>query len=120
MSAKLKGPKPQHYQGYERILCKLQETFDKQVSDLAERIRTEVIVPMCQKHQLTFLSGMGRFFFSRDKENYSDEYDTPDELKFDLVPILNLLDQEVSHNQYLGYYVSDVKKEDICPPRKKP
>ena len=94
---------------YADALDILQKKFDEDVSALAEKLRQEVIIPVCKKHRLKFLSGMGRFFFYRGEKTYNDTHDhMSDSLREDLKPIFDLLNTEVSHNQYLGYYVDDV------------
>lgn len=104
----------------ESLLAELkqaQETFDQEVFQICERLRDEVIIPVCRKHKLTFLSGMGTFFFSKGKQTYSGGYGITDarwgsKLIAELTPIFELLNTEVTHNQVLGYYVSDVSKDD--------
>lgn len=88
--------------------------FDKEVSDLAEKIRQEVIIPACKQHKLEFISGMGTFFFTTQSGTYIYGRDYEGErLEKRLKPVFDLLNKEVSQNQCLGYYVSDVKKEDL-------
>jgi hypothetical protein len=115
-------------QPYAAELERLLKTFDKQLEILAERIRTELVVPACKRHRLCFVSGNGTFFFRRKgtKNEYDAleptygnsedlEYDVPpgyrplsSAAKKTLGPILDLLNQEISHGEYLGYLVSDV------------
>lgn len=93
---------------YTDALNVLQKKFDEDVSDLAEKIRQEVIKPVCEKHKLRFLSGMGTFFFYRGKKTYGAAHDQmSDALRADIMPIIDLLNTEVSHNQVLGYFVID-------------
>ncbi len=96
---------------YEKALDILQKKFEENISALADQIREDVIIPVCKKHKLIFISGMGSFFFARGDKTYTDTHDRmSDSLREDLVPILNLLNTEVTHNQYLGFYVDDVRK----------
>jgi hypothetical protein len=107
--------KDKQKQQYLNSLLAAQCRFDKDVSALGEKIRTQVIIPLCQKHKLHFKSGMGAFFFvDANGRIYNDPhhddcwYDDP--VIFQAVkPILLFLEEKVSHNQCLGYYVGDVK-----------
>ena len=103
--------------GYLFALKDAQDRFDKEITELGEKIRTEVIIPLCQKHNLIFTSGMGRFFFT---DYNGHDYDDPLPLATDLFmrdkdiykavqPVLHLLMADVSPHQVLGYYVGDVK-----------
>jgi hypothetical protein len=99
---------------YQQRLDKLVQEFDRKVSDLAEEIRTEVIVPACKKWRMDFISGNGTFFFSKGDKTYSGGYGLTDssfgpKFEKEMVPIFELLNTEVTHNQVLGYYVGDVR-----------
>ena len=91
-----------------------QIAFDREVSDLGEQIRQSIIIPVCKRHSLEFTSGMGRYFFTTKTNVNINELDY-EGTKWEkiLKPIFDLLNKEVSHNQYLGYFVSDVTKEDL-------
>lgn len=92
-----------------------QDQFDQTISELGEEIRKQVIIPVCKRNKLEFISGMGRFFFTtnlgKDIGDASEAEGT--RLERVLKPIFDLLNEEVSHNQYLGYFVSDVRKDDL-------
>lgn len=102
----------------QKYLTKWDRIYDRycaDVAELGEQVRTEVIIPLCRTYQLTFTSGMGSFFFT-DSDNY-DYIDTrspdfPPERKKVFAPVFTLLNQELTRNDYLGFYVADVKKED--------
>jgi hypothetical protein len=89
--------------------------FEREVSELAEKIRDQVIIPLCLKHGLTFISGNGTFFFTDVKGNdyTSDDVDAAyagnKKIHKAVSGVLHLLNEEVSHNQVLGYYVGDVR-----------
>ena len=99
---------------WERKLEVIQGFFERSVSDLAKKFRKEVIKPLCQKHGLSFTSGMGTFFFSKGEVNVGSSPHGEDEWQLytdcNLKPVLDVLDLEVSHNQVFGYYVADVKE----------
>ena len=111
----------------------LEKKFWEDISTLGENIRQEVIIPACQKHGVTFTSGMGRFFFTYVNTRLNRSIDFSDAIDFDrlstiisthkllslqedLVPILKMLNTEITRSQFLGYFVDDVKKEDYCKP----
>lgn len=97
---------------FEEELEFLQKEFDSKVQALADRVRQELVVPVCKIHGLRFISGMGTFFFSKGKVNVGSLPTGYDEERLNeqcnLSPIMEILDLEVSHGQYLGYWVSDV------------
>lgn len=93
---------------------KARQNFEKEISSIASRFRKEVIKPVCKKHGLTFISANGHFFFADDfyinispSSFYKEEKAIYQKANLD--PIFAVLDTETSHNQYFGYYVSDVK-----------
>lgn len=101
---------------YRAALESAQDKFNEEVAVLADRIRTETIIPLCRKHKLTFISGMGTFFFTDSKgRNYGDYLyrDGGNARIFEAVKrVLQFLNEEVSHNQCLGYFVDDVRVGD--------
>lgn len=93
---------------FEKELKLLQEEFDRKVTKLAEEVRAELVIPACHKYKLDFISGMGRFLFFRGELQIADEDDAKRYNIPALKPIFEVLNLEVSHGQYLGYWVSDV------------
>lgn len=94
---------------YTDTLDSLLSNHHTRIQDLGERIRLEVIQLFCDKHKLTFTSGMGTFFFSRGEINYSPKYRMPTGLLGrEMQAIFDLLDSEVAYNDCLGFYVGDV------------
>lgn len=91
-----------------------QDQFDQTVSELGEEIRKQVLIPVCKRNKLEFISGMGRFFFTtQDGKNYGESWELEgNRLQRVLKPVFALLNKEVTHGQYLGYFVSDVRKAD--------
>jgi len=102
-----------NYSQFTERFEKLQEEHRKALDDLGEDVRQRVVAPACRKHGLTFTSGMGDFFFTV-RENGEDVYihdceGARDAGFDDLCPIFDLLNQEVSRGDHLGYYVGDVR-----------
>lgn len=99
-----------------RLLKEAQGQFQLQVNVIADAIRAEVIMPVCQKHKLTFWSDNGDFWFT-DKRNVDYRFDDPNEYPWDgasyiqraVAPILRLLNEEVAYAKCLGFYVEGVK-----------
>jgi hypothetical protein len=112
----------------EVFLCaikKAQEDFDAAVEEAATKFRLEVLIPLCKKYKLEFVSGMGRTVFYADNwekystedarcpESFEYEWELKDtKLEGKLTHALDLLNKEVSGNDVFGYYVSDVRKAD--------
>ncbi len=90
----------------------IKERFDNDLQELGLRIRNEVVAPACKNHRLKFFSGNGTFFFARGEETYSEVRDlerASKTLRETLEPIINLLNTEIVHNDYLGFYVGQVR-----------
>lgn len=106
-------------------------------NELGARVRKEVILPICKRLGLTFLSGNGTFFFVY--ENLQGRAPKIDDIYFGreddfnitadpelnglttttltfmknvLMPILDMLNHEVYSHECIGYFVDGVKKED--------
>lgn len=103
------------------LKARLEETLrrhDEELCALGAKVRAELVVPACRRHRLRFSSGMGTFFFSKGDHNYGNRDDVecgdtasralPAAAKAAIGPILDLLNEEVSRDNYLGYYVEDV------------
>ena len=100
------------------------EDFENRIQNIADKVRTDIIIPVCKEYGLEFVSGNGRaIFFLKDWEKYStDDCRCPDAFEYDwelddtllagkLTHALDLINQEVSYNSSLGNYISDVRKE---------
>jgi hypothetical protein len=92
----------------------IKQRFDNDLQELGERIRNEVVAPACKNHRLKFFAGNGTFFFSKGKKTYADVLDpdfqsAPKAIRETLKPIIDLLNTEITHNDFLGYYVGDVR-----------
>lgn len=112
---------------YQRQLGTLQKDFDQKVMALAHQVRTDLIVPLCKKHGLEFLSGNGMFCFTKgerdafgianmhisESSEYSNGEDNVLYRKYKIARIFEILNLEVHGNQVLGYYVSDVRTKDL-------
>jgi len=101
-----------------RELQSAKDDFDVRVSIIADNLRTQVIIPVCKRHKLEFLSGNGRYFFTTNHgTQVSDGQFITNEEEGEryvraLKPVFELLDQEVTRDNPIGYYVEDVRKDD--------
>lgn len=106
---------------YINRLTRIEDRFWEDCRLLGKEVRNDIIIPICKKHDLEFLSGNGDFFFFRGNTNlsqacdfahYSDDISKREmrELEKLLIPILNTLNTEVTRAQYLGYFVNEVRK----------
>lgn len=91
----------------------LMDEFDAKIAAEAAEYREKVLVPLCEKHQLRFISGMGTFFFCPKGGNKDWSAGNVEDAKLAkkrfLIPYLEVLDTEISHGQYFGFWVSDIE-----------
>lgn len=90
---------------------------------IADRVREEQIIPICQKYGMRFLSGNGTFFFCEARGSEKEFRIGSMEVEFDqdtlgrkvsrrfprIAKVLEMLDMEVGYNSCLGYYVGNVE-----------
>lgn len=91
------------------------EEADQLLRDAAEDYRVTFLIPFCEKHGLTFFSGMGSYGFTLpDGENVNPVYTTMERLdEFEgLRAVFEELEISLGERFELGQWVSDVKKED--------
>jgi hypothetical protein len=105
---------------------KIEKEHDKQMTELADEYRKEVIIPFCKKYGLLYGTGMGTMsFFVRHPEiDTVDEIDCelnkiPDFVPQKAIPELKeiykiLRTDDMNPNQCFGYYVDDVTEEDLA------
>lgn len=100
---------------FESKLNKLQDAFTKSVQELADEVREEVSA-ICVKHKLDYMAGNGVMVFygswGGDEVSIGNSRDA--ETDYDgafsyLVKIFEVLELEVARDDYLGYYVADVR-----------
>lgn len=123
---------------YEQQIKEAQEAFSSAMEAIADRVREEVVLPVCAKHKLTLTAGNGLYFFSRGKGDYdqdtgnlvySDGKTFPSKVRTapramvkDLAPVIELLDAYTDGSGSLGAHMRDVTKKQtkayraaICP-----
>lgn len=94
----------------------IQLGYQTAIQALAGQYRAEVLVPFCKKYKLDFVSGNGTWFFidltqpcDSARSGFQDIEDAPRRVREVLRPVWNVLDFEVSRDDYLGYYVEEVR-----------
>ena len=98
-------------------LKKIKADFRKKIEALAERVRDEMVVPKCEEHDLHFVSGMGTYFFGKNTSsprNFGDSQTIDSEdaalvRQYNLGRVFEVLDSEVTPDDFLGTYVRDVR-----------
>jgi hypothetical protein len=98
----------------EKILNSAQE----QLSKLADGYRTRVLLPICRKHRLTYIAGMGRtvFYIEGDESRSIGDGAEASLLGYGKVlsKVFDDLNEPVlSSNDVFGYYVGDISEKDI-------
>ncbi len=113
---------------YGSELDEILERHDAELLAFGEKILNKLVEPACKKHRLTFTSGMGAFYFRKRTKTRDDHMAEPmyssrheldmatprgyiglsDAAKTTLGPILDLLNREISYEQYVGYLLGDV------------
>lgn len=95
-------------------LERAQKSFYVKVTALANKLRKEVVIPLCKQHNMCFYSGMGRFFFDKNGEVLTPDYSPKKITKYSLGEVFEIMQMEVVPNRQLGEYVSD-----YVPPQKR-
>jgi len=88
-----------------------------ELDGLAELYRQEVLIPLCKKKRMRFMSGNGDFLFyeveGAKEWTVRADYEAVSLRKRYLIPILADLNTPTTHMQHFGYHVCDVKTEDL-------
>lgn len=102
------------------------QTLDNHTRDwvnLAVKVRSSLVLPVCKRYGLRFLVGNGTYFFCKEQDGKDIYYNSgsishpefrhePKVLKA-LKPVFEVLDQLIDNYSSLGDYVEDVGSEDI-------
>ena len=101
----------------------IQNETRRRIDALADRIREDVVIPLCRRHKLNFVAGNGTFYFFDPKLDVHhsvkprammSEPDVALQARLpDVAEAFKILDLEVSHGDYLGFYIGDVRNEDL-------
>lgn len=84
--------------------------YHNELSRIATRFRTSVLLPYCKKKQYEFFSGNGTFFVQRirDGKNMSEEINEPE-----LKKIWDTLNLVVDRTMWFGDHIETIRKEDF-------
>jgi hypothetical protein len=99
---------------YTKKAKSIEDAFVRSVEGLAADFRREVLVPLCKKHELRFLSGNGDYFFIlKSGETIADPLDDdfkrlPKSLQRPLLQAFEVLNYEVGRDNRIGFYVMNV------------
>lgn len=100
---------------YNNAADALYRIFDAQMQELGVRIRTQLVLPLCKKHKLEYLAGMGTCCFystGKRKLSMSNAFNARLEGFPDIAAAFDTLDYEIHHNNLVGFYVPDVRRKD--------
>lgn len=91
------------------------QQYDNELSRIATRFRSAVLLPYCKKKNYEFFSGNGMFFMQRirDGKNMSEEINEPE-----LQKIWDTLNLEVDRTMWFGDHIETIRKEDFISNRK--
>lgn len=82
------------------------------IAEIGEKYRTETLLPLCRKHQLTYSSTTGLFFSVRGHRAMGMQ-EIPE-----LEQIFNDLSaQAIGKTDTFNYYVPDIKAKDLKLPK---
>lgn len=102
--------------------------YNAHMGALAAQYREEVLLPLCRKLQVTYVSGMGEYFFHHLKTDtyisceedvqrfyfiYTEDGVAPP-YNFDaLIPTFKVLDQELIYDSRVGHIINDITEADL-------
>lgn len=93
---------------YEAEIDKIIQQAQNNIQELADKFRVEVLIPFCRRKKFTYMAGNGMTVFYNQKGESINFWDKR------LKPVQEIIDLGIfGSNDCLGYYVSDVTKEDI-------
>jgi hypothetical protein len=103
---------------YEKLLEQVEAEHTRALGGLAAKLRTEVILPLCKKHGLNFLSGNNNYAFYTTHTRWvrggepihiiRGVEDTPVRHRKEFKRAFHLLSLNVSEDWYLGFFVENV------------
>jgi hypothetical protein len=91
-------------------------TYDAALETIALQYRREVLLPICVKHGLEYIAGMGAYLFFRGEEQITQQYNPTAVKRYGLIGAFHVLEQDVSiSGDYVpfGWWVSDITTDDV-------
>jgi len=88
-----------------------QAAFGLQIAKLAEQARAEIL-PYFKEHNLDYMAGNGTWIITKPSADSSPFYRPEDCVEDEELPenIRALLNLEVGVNDYLGFYIEDIRR----------
>lgn len=98
---------------YVDAIEKAREAFHAEIEMLAAQAR-EAILPYFAEHRLDYRAGNGSWIISKPSADSAPYYRPDDHLDDDELPedIRTLLCLEAEHNQCLGFFIADIKRDE--------
>ena len=94
---------------YSTVVRRLVDRHHKELERLGARVRTEVVKPICDKHQLHFLSGNGTWVFFNQRGDSFGSIEEAERLGYKMRRVFKVLEAPVDTHTDLGCWVSDYK-----------
>lgn len=92
----------------QREIDRIDDQLNAMIEKLADDVRTSVVLPICRKHRLTFIAGMGTYaFYNAAGDNFGSTY-APKYLH----RVFAIMDQLLPTGLALGAYINDVQESD--------
>jgi len=99
---------------FTETLDEVRESCCERIENVAKDYRERVLIPLCKKHRLTFVSGMGSFCFWRGNTWISEEEEARRLGLDDVADALETLYHEaLARYDCFGFYVADITKTDL-------
>lgn len=90
---------------FTRKVDKARIQFFESIYDIADKVRSELVIPFCEKKNYKFRAGMGTWSFWDSGGQMVDDNSLPEKLE----EVLNLV---VTSEDYLGEFVIDYPEEE--------
>lgn len=94
----------------ERRIEEINDARADALQALADEVREQLIVPICKKTGFNYMAGNGETMFSKGEIRLGSVDDCILDRHRKMIPALDLVCIEVGRDDYLGYYMSDVKE----------
>lgn len=94
---------------YKKALESIQYSFELDLKNLADRVRTELIIPFCAKHTLQYFAGNNDYFFAMPgrPETIGTREEARD-LGYNFDAVFKVLDLWTSGSFQLGHFIKNV------------
>ena len=106
---------------FERHLEKIRLAAVQQIENLASQYRASVLLPLCQKFGLSYLTINGEYWFENDQQTFNSDFEVEDPAMAEVKLAFLTLDLPDAMRSHLGCYIEPIRREDFSkqPTRKK-